>query len=171
MQLVCLIDPGELVIIPDPAIPTYFSIIKMCNAVPVRVPLLESNEFRMNPNDIEKRITEKTRLIMINSPGNPTGSVMTDEEIKMTYEIAEKHDVFLYSDEIYARKIYDDAKFSSPGNLDTCKERTIISNGFSKAFAMTGWRLGAVIGPSKVIEKIRFMLEDKLRHVFRRLYK
>ena len=155
----CLVDPGEEVIVPDPGFPTYFSIIKMCNVVPVRVPLLESNEFRMNPNDIEKRITEKTRLIIINSPQNPTGSVMTEEEIKMTYEIAEKHDVFLYSDEIYARMIYDNAKFSSPGIFDKCKERTIISNGFSKAFAMTGWRLGAVIGPSNVIEKMRLLLE------------
>jgi aspartate/methionine/tyrosine aminotransferase len=77
----------------------------------------------------------------------------------MTYEIAEKHDVFLYSDEIYARMIYDNAKFSSPGIFDKCKERTIISNGFSKAFAMTGWRLGAVIGPSNVIEKMRLLLE------------
>ena len=155
----CLVDPGEEVIVPDPGFPTYFSIIKMCGASPVRVPLLESNEFRMNPNDIEKRITEKTRLIIINSPQNPTGSVMTEEEIKMTYEIAEKHDVFLYSDEIYARMIYDNAKFSSPGIFDKCKERTIISNGFSKAFAMTGWRLGAVIGPSNVIEKMRLLLE------------
>ena len=155
----CLVDPGEEVIVPDPGFPTYFSTIKMCNAIPVRVPLLESNGFRMNPSDIEKCITEKTRLIIINSPQNPTGSVMTEEEIKMTYEIAEKHDVFLYSDEIYARMIYNNAKFSSPGIFDKCKERTIISNGFSKAFAMTGWRLGAVIGPSNVIEKMRLLLE------------
>ena len=141
----CLVDPGEEVIVPDPGFPTYFSTIKMCNVSPVRVPVLESNEFRMNPSDIEKSITEKTRLIIINSPQNPTGSVMTEEEIKNTYEIAEKHDVFLYSDEIYARMIYDNAKFSSPGIFDKCKERTIISNVFSKAFAMTGWRLGAVM--------------------------
>ena len=155
----CLVDPGEEIIFPDPGFPTYFSTIKMCNTVPVRVPLLESNEFRMNPNDIEKRITEKTRLIIINSPQNPTGSVMTEEEIKMTYEIAEKHDVFLYSDEIYARMIYDNAKFSSPGIFDKCKERTIISNGFSKAFAMTGWRLGALIGPETIIERMAALLE------------
>jgi aspartate/methionine/tyrosine aminotransferase len=155
----CLVDPGEEVIVPDPGFPTYFSTIKMCNVSPVRVPVLESNEFRMNPSDIEKCITEKTRLIIINSPQNPTGSVMTEEEIKNTYEIAEKYDVFLYSDEIYARMIYDNAKFSSPGIFDKCKERTIISNGFSKAFAMTGWRLGAVIGPSNVIEKMRLLLE------------
>ena len=155
----CIVDPGEEVIVPDPGFPTYYSIIKMCNVVPVRVPLLESNKFRMNPKDIENSITEKTRMIVINSPQNPTGSVMTEEEIKMTYDIAKKHDLFLYSDEIYARMIYKDSVFSSPSIYDKCQERTIISNGFSKAFAMTGWRLGAVIGPSHVIEKMKLLLE------------
>ena len=155
----CIVDPGEEVIVPDPGFPTYYSIIKMCNVVPVRVPLLESNKFRMNPKDIENSITEKTRMIVINSPQNPTGSVMTEEEIKMTYDIAKKYDLFVYSDEIYARMIYKDSVFSSPSIFDKCLERTIISNGFSKAFAMTGWRLGAVIGPPNVIEKMRLLLE------------
>ena len=155
----CIVDPGEEVIVPDPGFPTYYSIIKMCNVVPVRVPLLESNKFRMNPKDIENSITEKTRMIVINSPQNPTGSVMTKEEIKMTYDIAKKYDLFVYSDEIYARMIYKDSVFSSPSIFDKCLERTIISNGFSKAFAMTGWRLGAVIGPPNVIEKMRLLLE------------
>ena len=155
----CIVDPGEEVIVPDPGFPTYYSIIKMCNVVPVRVPLLESNKFRMNPKDIENSITEKTRMIIINSPQNPTGSVMTEEEIKMTYDIAKKYDLFVYSDEIYARMIYKDSVFSSPSIFDKCLERTIISNGFSKAFAMTGWRLGAVIGPPNVIEKMRLLLE------------
>ena len=155
----CIVDPGEEVIVPDPGFPTYYSIIKMCNVVPVRVPLLESNKFRMNPKDIENSITEKTRMIVINSPQNPTGSVMTKEEIKMTYDIAKKYDLFVYSDEIYARMIYKDSVFSSPSIFDKCLERTIISNGFSKAFAMTGWRLGAVIGPPSVIEKMRLLLE------------
>ena len=155
----CMVDPGEEVIVPDPGFPTYYSTIKMCNVVPVRVPLLESNKFRMNPKDIENSITEKTRMIIINSPQNPTGSVMTEQEIKMTYDIAKKYDLFVYSDEIYARMIYKDSVFSSPSIFDKCLERTIISNGFSKAFAMTGWRLGAVIGPPNVIEKMRLLLE------------
>ena len=113
----------------------------------------------MNPKDIENSITEKTRMIIINSPQNPTGSVMTKEEIRMTYEIAEKHDLYLYSDEIYARMVYKDSVFNSPSVYDKCQERTIISNGFSKAFAMTGWRLGAVIGPSNVVEKMKLLLE------------
>jgi aspartate/methionine/tyrosine aminotransferase len=155
----CIVNPGEEIIVPDPGFPTYYSTIKMCDAVPIRVPLLESNNFRMNPKDIENSITEKTRMIIINSPQNPTGSVMTEEEIKMTYEIAKKHEIFLYSDEIYARMIYKNSVFNSPSIFDKCQEYTIISNGFSKAFAMTGWRLGAVIGPSYIIEKMRLLLE------------
>ena len=155
----CIVNPGEEVIVPDPGFPTYFSTIKMCNTKAVHVPLLETNKFRMNPKDIENSITEKTRMIIINSPQNPTGSVMTKEEIRMTYEIAEKHDLYLYSDEIYARMVYKDSVFNSPSVYDKCQERTIISNGFSKAFAMTGWRLGAVIGPSNVVEKMKLLLE------------
>ena len=155
----CIVNPGEEIIVPDPGFPTYYSTIKMCDAKAVRIPLLESNKFRMNPKDIENSITEKTRMIIINSPQNPTGSVMTEEEIRMTYEIAKKHDLYLYSDEIYARMVYKDSVFNSPSVYDKCQERTIISNGFSKAFAMTGWRLGAVIGPSNVVEKMKLLLE------------
>lgn len=154
----CLVEPNEEVIVPDPGFPTYYSTIKMCGAIPIRVPLKEENLFRMNPQDIEDRITDKTRLIIINSPHNPTGSVMTKQELAEVYEIAKKHDVYLYSDEIYARMVYDN-KFNSPSIHDKCKERVIISNGFSKSFAMTGWRLGAVIGPKEVIERMGLLLQ------------
>jgi len=157
--VLCLVDSGYEVIVPDPGFPTYYSIIKMCGTHPVRVPLKEENGFRMNPNDVEKAITEKTRLIIINSPQNPTGSVMTKDEQNAVYEIAEKNDVYLYSDEIYARMIYDNAEFYSTSINDKCLERTIISNGFSKSFAMTGWRLGAVIGPTDVIERMGILLQ------------
>lgn len=155
----CLVDPGFEVIVPDPGFATYYSTIKMCGAIPVHVPLKEENEFRMSPADIEAAITDKTRLIIINSPNNPTGSVMTAEEIKAVYEIAKKHDLYLYSDEIYARMNYDPAGFSSPSFYDHCKDRVILSNGFSKAFAMTGWRLGTLIGPADVIERMSALLQ------------
>jgi aspartate/methionine/tyrosine aminotransferase len=125
----------------------------------VPIELKESNSFRMNPEDIEKKITDKTRLIIINSPQNPTGSVMTKDELKKTYDIAKKYDLYLYSDEIYARMMYDNTEFHSPSIYDKCNERTIISNGFSKAFAMTGWRLGALIGPETIIERMAALLE------------
>jgi len=157
--ILCLVNPGKEVIVPDPGFPTYFSTLKMCNVKPVRVPLEEENNFRMSPKDIESKINSKTRLIIINSPNNPTGSIMTKEELKQTYEIAEKYDLYLYSDEIYARMVYDNSKFNSPSIFDKCKKRVIISNGFSKSFAMTGWRLGAVIGPKVVIDKMNLLLQ------------
>lgn len=159
--IACTVNPGEEVIVPDPGFVSYFSIINFIGAKPVRTPLYEENEFRLNPDDVEKAITDKTRMIILNSPSNPTGAVITEEEIKRVYEIAEKYDIYLLSDEIYARMIYEDAntKFSSPSKYDHCKERTIVVNGFSKSYAMTGWRLGVVTGPAELIDKMRLLLE------------
>jgi aspartate/methionine/tyrosine aminotransferase len=156
----CLVNPGDEVIVPDPGFPTYYSAIKFCGVVPVRVPLREENEFRMSPADVRKAITPRTRMIIMNSPQNPTGSVMQPEEVEEMARIAEEHDIFLYSDEIYVRMIFDDSiKFVSPGVRDACRKRTIIANGFSKAFAMTGWRLGVAIAPADVIEKMALLLQ------------
>lgn len=156
----CIVNPGEEVIVPDPGFPTYYSVIKLCDAVSVRVPLREENKFRMNPDDVNKAITPKTKLIIINSPNNPTGSVMNSEEMNEIYKIAEKKGIYLLSDEIYSRMIYEeDAKFYSPSMNDFCKEITIVANGFSKAFAMTGWRLGVAVGPEHVIEKMGLLVQ------------
>jgi aspartate/methionine/tyrosine aminotransferase len=156
----CLVEPGDEVIVPDPGFPTYYSVLKMCGAVPVRVPLREENAFRMNPEDVRSRITDKTRLIIVNSPQNPTGAVMTPDEIAAMADIAEEHDVYLFSDEIYVRMMLDEGcRFSSPAIRDGCRVRTILANGFSKGFAMTGWRLGVVIGPEDVIEKMGLLLQ------------
>ncbi len=158
-SVLCLVDPGCEVIVPDPGFPSYCSTIKMCNAKAIRIPVHEENAFRMQPEDIEEKISDKTRLIVINSPHNPTGSVLTKNELKSIYDIAEKYDVYLYSDEIYARMIYGEKKFHSPSIYDKCKERVIIANSFSKAFAMTGWRLGTLIGPQEVIQRMAMLLE------------
>lgn len=159
--IACAVEPGEEVIVPDPGFVSYFSIMDFLGVKPIRIPLREENKFRLDPEDVEKVITPKTRMIIINSPSNPTGAMMTRDEIKKIYEIAEKHDVYLLSDEIYARMVYDDAytKFSSPSVFDCCKERTIIVNGFSKSYAMTGWRLGVATGPASLIEKMGLLLE------------
>jgi aspartate/methionine/tyrosine aminotransferase len=160
LAISCLVDPGEEVIVPDPGFPTYYSAIRYCGAVPVTVPLHESNQFRLSPDDLRKRITPKTRLIIINSPSNPTGGVMTPEEIDEVARIAEEHDIYLLSDEIYARMVFEGgSRFHTPALLDKCRERTIIINGFSKAFAMTGWRLGVAIGPKEVIEKMGLVVQ------------
>lgn len=155
----CVVNPGDEVIVPDPGFPSYYSAIKACGAVPVTVQLKEENEFRLNPDDLKEKITKKTRLIIINSPSNPTGAVMTKVEIKAIAEIAEENDLYVLSDEIYGRLIFDNnSNFLSPSYIDKCKERTIIINGFSKAFAMTGWRLGVAIGPEKLIEKMGLLV-------------
>lgn len=155
----CLVNPGEEVIFPDPGFPTYYSVIKFCDVVPVRIPLKEKNRFRISPDDIRKAITPKTRLIIINSPSNPTGSVMTPEEIDEVYRIAEENGIYLLSDEIYSRMMYEGTEFHSPSTNDACKHTTIILNGFSKAFAMTGWRLGVAIGPEKIIKKMGLLVQ------------
>lgn len=156
----CLVEEGDEVIVPDPGFPTYYSVLKACGVKAVRVPLKEENSFRMKPDDVRKAITPKTRMIIINSPQNPTGSVMTKEEIEEIAQIAKEHDIYLYSDEIYSRMYFaEGVNFSSPSFLDHCKERTIVANGFSKAFAMTGWRIGALIGPSDVIAKMDLLLQ------------
>lgn len=157
----CMVNPGEEVIVPDPGFVSYYSILKFLGINIVRVPLREDNEFRLNPDDVEKAVTGKTRMIIMNSPSNPTGAVMTADEVRRMYEIAERHDLYLLSDEIYARMIFKDANTDhfSPSKFDHCRERTIIINGFSKSYAMTGWRLGVAIGPSDVIAKMGLLLE------------
>jgi len=155
----CLCDPGTEVLVPDPGFATYYSSIKMCGVDAVKVPLKEENGFRMQASDVRAAITDKTRLLIINSPNNPTGAVMTRQELKEIYDLCVEKDIYLYSDEIYSRMIYDDYDFSSPAQYDRCRSHVILSNGFSKAFAMTGWRLGALIGPPEVMERMSALLQ------------
>ena len=155
-----LVNPGEEVIIPDPGFPTYTSAANFIGAKPVYVPLYEKNSFQLSPADLEKKITDKTKLIIINSPANPTGSVMTKDEIFQVAQIAKKYNVYLLTDEVYSRLIFDSDKgFFSPASLDKCKDRTIIINGLSEAFAMTGWRIGVAIGPEEIISKMGLIVE------------
>jgi aspartate aminotransferase len=155
----CLVNQGQEVLVPNPGFPTYLSSIAMCGATVVTYPLHEANAFKMRAADIEPLITEKTRLLIINSPQNPTGAITEPDELKKIYQLAEKHDIYIYSDEIYSRMVYGDQEFFSIASLDQCKERVILSNGFSKAFAMTGWRLGSVIAPPVVAERMMMLLQ------------
>ncbi len=164
LAFACAVNPGEEVIIPDPGFVSYAAVINFLGAIPVRIPLSEANEFRLRPEDVRNAITPKTRMIIINSPSNPTGSVMTEEELRAVFLIAQDSGVYLLSDEIYARMVYQDAetKFFSPSEFDACKETTIVVNGFSKSYAMTGWRLGIVTGPTDLIAKMGLLLETTL---------
>ena len=157
----CVINNGDEVIIPDPSFVSYESIINFIGGVVVNVPLKESNYFHVDPIDIKNKITKKTKLIILNSPNNPTGSVMRESEIREIYSLCEKNNIYLISDEIYSRMIYKDShtNFFSPSIIDNCNSRTIVINGFSKSYAMTGWRLGVVTGPANLIKKMNLLLE------------
>lgn len=161
LAIACAVNPGEEVIVTDPCFVSYTSLIELCGAKAITVPLYEKNEFRLNPADLKKVLTDKTRMIIINSPHNPTGSVMTANEIKEVYEIAKEKDIYLLSDEVYGRMIFADEKnqFCSPSIFDQCRERTIIAHSFSKSYAMTGWRIGGITGPENLIERMGLLLE------------
>jgi len=154
----CVADPGDEVIYPDPGFSTYIAVTNYTGIKKVGVPLKEKEAFRMNPEEIKKRITDRTRLIIINSPQNPTGAVLDREEIGQIASIAEENDIYLLSDEIYSRVIYDKVHHS-PGVFDKCLKRTIILNGFAKNYAMPGWRLGFAIGPKEVIRKMGLLFQ------------
>ncbi len=151
--LAVLANPGEEIIVTDPAFVTYNAVCSMLGIKPVRVPVAHRDNFRFSPEEIEKHITKKTRVIVLNSPSNPTGAVYSERDIRKTYQIAKKHDLYIISDEIYATLVYEGKHFSA-GVLDKCRERVIVTNGFSKPFAMTGWRVGYAVGPKEVIDKV-----------------
>lgn len=156
----CLANPGDDVVLSDPCFPTYTSVLNFCDVNPIMIPLKEENNFRIEPEEILKRITKKTKLIIINTPHNPCGSITQKEALDKIYDIAKDQDIFLLTDEIYSRMIYNKNKeFYSPSSRDHCKERTIIIDGFSKSFAMTGWRLGYVVGPEDVMDKFQLLLQ------------
>jgi len=156
-SMLAIVNPGEEVIYQDPGYPTYGSVSSFLDAKGVMIPLLEENEFRMNPDDIKKRITKKTKLIIVNSPQNPTGSVMTKSELDEIAMIAEEYDIFIVSDEIYSKMTYE-TKHYTPTARDKAKERTVLLDGFSKYFAMTGWRLGFMVAPKKMAQRLQDFL-------------
>ena len=159
----CTVNPGDEVIVPDPGFVSYYSILNFLNVKAVPVPLREGLGFTMKVEDIENAITPRTKMIIINSPSNPTGGVVNKKLWRQIYNIALKHNLYILSDEIYARMVYPDSeKFFSPSKFDQCKTNTIIVNGFSKAYAMTGWRLGVLTAPSHVAERIALLQETQL---------
>jgi aspartate/methionine/tyrosine aminotransferase len=154
-SMLATVDPGDEVIFPEPGYPAYGSAAAMIGADPVPVPLLEENGFRMNPDDVRQRVTEKTKAVIINSPQNPTGSVMTEDELREIHDIAREHDFFIISDEVYSKMTYDGTPAPSITTYDQARERTILLDGFSKCYVMTGWRLGYMVVPAVMAERLR----------------
>lgn len=155
----CVAEPGDEILVPDPGFPTYLSALAMCGVKPVQYRLHSHDAFRPNLEELESKITPKTRMIILTSPNNPTGSVLTKEDLEAIYELAERKDIYIYSDEIYSRMVYERKDFYSISEVDSCSTRVILANGFSKAFAMTGWRLGVLVAPEVLSEKMMLLLQ------------
>ena len=145
-----LLDPGDEVILPDPSFVAYSSCVILAGGKPVHIPTYEANNFEITAKDIEERLTNKTRAILIGYPSNPTGAVMSRKKLADIANLAIKHDLTVISDEIYSKLIYG-AEFTCFASLPEMKEHTVFLGGFSKAFAMTGWRVGYAAAPKEII--------------------
>lgn len=153
IALRAMLDPGDEVLIPQPSYVSYLPCAVLADGKPVVIPLQEKNEFRLTKDELEAAITPKTKILVLPFPNNPTGAVMTREDLEPIAEIVKEHDIFVLSDEIYSELTYKD-KHVSIASLPGMKERTLVINGFSKSFAMTGWRLGYVCAPREIAEQM-----------------
>jgi aspartate aminotransferase len=153
--LAALIEPGDEVLMLDPSWVSYGPMVLLHRGVPVSVPLRSEDGFQITADALERFITPKTKLLMVNSPNNPTGRVLTRDEIDAIVYIARRHDLYVVSDEIYEHIVFDGHVHYSLAAEPGMAERTIIVNGFSKAYAMTGWRLGWLAGPQPIVKLAR----------------
>ena len=152
------VNPGDEIIVPDPVYLTYSAIPNIAGAVIKNYRLLEENDYQVDLDELENLVTEKTKMIVIVSPSNPTGGVLDLKSLEKIAEVAKKHDLLVLSDEIYERLIYDEDKPAiSIASLPGMKERTIVLNGLSKSMAMTGWRIGYMAAPLELIEPMNRM--------------
>lgn len=158
--LLCTIDPGDEVLIQDPQWLNYYSQVKFAGGVPVAVPVYQENGFSLQAEEIEKHITPRTKILMINSPNNPTGAVMSQKDLEAVAEVAMRHDLLVISDEVYCELLYDGEHHRSIASIPGMKERTVIVNSFSKSFSMTGWRVGFAAGAPEVIAKMTVLQEN-----------
>lgn len=157
LPLLALLEPGDEVIYPDPGFPTYQAAIGLAGGSPVPIPLVEERGYDLDLGALQAAIGPRTRLIILNSPGNPTGGVHPLETLERVAELAQRHDLWVLSDEIYARLVYE-GPVPSIAALRGMAERTIIADGFSKTHAMTGWRLGFGLMPAALAEKMDLLL-------------
>jgi aspartate aminotransferase len=150
--IMALVNPGDEVIVPDPGYPIYDSITRFVGGTSIPIPIRMENDFRLDVDELASLITPRTKLIVINSPANPTGGVLTRSDIERIAELALRHDLVVLSDEIYSRILYDGAEHVSIASLPGMAERTILLDGFSKTYAMTGWRLGYAVVPDWLVK-------------------
>lgn len=153
IALRAMLDPGDEVLIPQPSYVSYLPCTILADGVPVVIPLKEENEFKLTAGELEAAITPKTKLLVLPFPNNPTGAIMTKEDLEPVAEVVKKHDLYVLSDEIYSELTY---KYDhvSIASLPGMRDRTLVINGFSKGFAMTGWRLGYICAQKKIAKQM-----------------
>jgi len=154
------LNPGDEVIVPDPYYPNYLGQFHLAGVNVRFVPVREESGFRLQVEDLEKTLTSKTKAVLINSPNNPTGAVLEEEDLVKIADFAIRNDLVVVSDEVYDEIIYDGRKYSSIASIPEMKERVVINNGFSKTYAMTGWRLGYVLAPAEYVSSSVFLQES-----------
>jgi aminotransferase len=154
LTMLGLCSPGDEVLITSPRFTTYDTAVRLCGGVPVPVPTSEADDFALDVDEIERRITPRTRMFVLVSPNNPTGAVTPPDRIRAIAELARRHDLIIVADEIYARMIYAPNEHLSIATLEGMKERTITLNGFSKTYAMTGWRVGYLAAPADLVDML-----------------
>ena len=156
--LLACIEPGDEVIYPDPGYPVYASLINFIRAVPVPIRLREERQFRIDLDELGALITPRTRLLIVNTPQNPTGGVLTKEDVERIAELANRHDLLVIADEIYSQLVYDGFQHVSLLSQPGMKERTVLMDGMSKAYAMCGWRLGYGVSPRELAGKMETLM-------------
>lgn len=159
-----LVERGDEVIIPDPAWVSYEPMIALAGATTVRVPATLETDFRLTPEAIAERVTPRTKMIITNSPSNPTGGVATHADVRGWVDLARDHDLWLVADELYEKVLYDGAKHHSPAAEPGAFERTLTVNGFSKAYAMTGWRMGWLCAPRAILSQLVKLQQHSITH-------
>ncbi|MBF0528900.1 MAG: pyridoxal phosphate-dependent aminotransferase [Deltaproteobacteria bacterium] len=159
-----LVEPGEEVVVLDPGY-DYYSQIKLFGGKPVTVQVHEQNRFKLDPADLRKAITDKTKLIILNSPANPTGAVLDEDVLKEIATIAREHEIFVLSDEPYEHIIFDDQKHVSLASFEGMKELVISAFTLSKSYAMTGWRVGYAVAPKMIIDEMEKLMEHQVSGV------
>lgn len=154
MAIRAIISRGDEVLVVEPSFVCYKPIVEVCGGVAIPVPTKSENDFKLTCDDIEQYVTERTKAIVFPYPNNPTGAIMTAQELKEISKVIIKHNLFVISDEIYSELTYTSQGHTSIATIDNMQERTIVINGFSKTYSMTGWRLGYALGPAKIIEQM-----------------